>query len=91
MKNLTCPILVQSGQSWGALEWHWPTDSKYINFLAVGALGAEISSPEFPNFGRNSKMAAGMGAATMTKQKKKKKKFFFFFFFKFILEGTFPF
>ena len=54
----------------GALEWHWSTDSEYINFLAVGALGAEILSPEFPNFGRNSKMAASMGAAMMTKQKK---------------------
>ena len=73
----------------GALEWHWSTDSEYINFLAVGA---EILSPEFPNFGRNSKMAAGMGAAMMTKQKKKKKIFFFFFFFKiFFFEGIYSF
>ena len=32
------------------------TDSEHINFLAVGALGAEILSPEFPNFGRISRV-----------------------------------
>ena len=41
----TCP----KWTSWDALEWDWSTDSEYINFLAVGALGAEIWSPEFPN------------------------------------------
>ena len=43
----TCP----KWTSWGALEWHWTTDHEYINFLAVGALWAEILSPEFrPKF-----------------------------------------
>ena len=39
----------------GLFKWHWPADHEYINFLAVGALWAEILSQ---NFRRNSKMAA---------------------------------
>ena len=42
----TCP----KWTSWDAFEWHWPTDHKYINFLAVGS----------ENFGQNSNMAAPM-------------------------------
>ena len=73
----TCP----KWTSWDALEWHWPADHEYINFWAVGALWAEILSPEFPNFGRNSKMAADMGASMLATSKKIKKINFFFFFF----------
>ena len=82
----TCP----KWTSWGALECHWSSDSEYINFLAVGALGAEIWSPEFPN--RNSAEISKMAAADMKIDldafflakasiilKNSKKKFLFFF------------